>query len=401
MTSLNSHDMDRRLPSTTSWAISPPDLSFTKDSFNDPFSCIPDFHDKSLPRPSFFDTTLPPISFERRRAQSDMDLPSPPVTPRTASTKYNSIGPDQIATPAATPSSSRDPVLFPSSERRSSLLAREPLFAPEVAPVAEAIVDEHIARQKAKNKGEAELPSRDEYYLAIACTPVVATQYNRNPGAWALREREILDQQFERTHPTTTGASKSDSKLKKIAPAPKRTTTTSTTSANASRVTKPQRAKRTPRSTPKTKTLESFIETTATPTRSTPSKPRVIGTNRDDTDWRSLPDFCPPAVNLETVKTLKADWKGTPLDLSNDPNRNCLAEQEIILAASLRLSCASYLCSKRRIFQRRVEALKNGKEFRKTDAQQSCRIDVNKASKLWIAFEKLGWFKPHWFERYL
>ena len=89
------------------------------------------------------------------------------------------------------------------------------------------------------------------------------------------------------------------------------------------------------------------------------------------------------------------------LDLSNDPDRHLLHEAEVNLAATLRLSCATYLCSKRRIFQARIEALRIGKEFRKTDAQQACKIDVNKASKLWSAYEKVGWFRKEYFEKYL
>jgi len=38
------------------------------------------------------------------------------------------------------------------------------------------------------------------------------------------------------------------------------------------------------------------------------------------------------------------------------------------------------------------------KDFRKTDAQQACKIDVNKASKLWTAFDKAGWFQNKWME---
>ncbi|KAF5016863.1 hypothetical protein F66182_11323 [Fusarium sp. NRRL 66182] len=89
------------------------------------------------------------------------------------------------------------------------------------------------------------------------------------------------------------------------------------------------------------------------------------------------------------------------LDLSNDPDRNLLDPAEVNLAATLRLSCATYLCSKRRIFEARVKALSIGKEFRKTDAQQACKIDVNKASKLWTAYDRVGWFKPEHFIRFL
>lgn len=129
--------------------------------------------------------------------------------------------------------------------------------------------------------------------------------------------------------------------------------------------------------------------------------PRALGTNRDDTDYNSLEDFSPPLETLGgNAKALKADWKGQMLDLSSDPDRHLLSAAELNLAATLRLSCATYLCSKRRIFEARVRALKVGKEFRKTDAQQACKIDVNKASKLWTAYERVGWFKPEHFQQY-
>jgi hypothetical protein len=101
------------------------------------------------------------------------------------------------------------------------------------------------------------------------------------------------------------------------------------------------------------------------------------------------------------TKGLKADWKGQMLDLGRDADRHVLDPAEVNLAATLRLSCATYLCSKRRIFEARLNALRIGKEFRKTDAQQACKIDVNKASKLWTAYEKVGWFKPEYFRQYI
>ncbi|KAF2398185.1 hypothetical protein EJ06DRAFT_454274, partial [Trichodelitschia bisporula] len=121
---------------------------------------------------------------------------------------------------------------------------------------------------------------------------------------------------------------------------------------------------------------------------------------RDDVDYNSLKDYAPP-VGVLHPRALKADWKGQALDLSSDPDRGLLVDAEVNLAATLRLSCATYLCSKRRIFMSRVDALRIGKDFRKTDAQQACKIDVNKASKLWTAFERQGWFEPRWFERFV
>jgi hypothetical protein len=78
-----------------------------------------------------------------------------------------------------------------------------------------------------------------------------------------------------------------------------------------------------------------------------------------------------------------------------------LHEAEVNLASSLRLNCATYLTTKRRIFEGLLIKLKRGEQFRKTDSQQCTRIDVNKASKLWTAFEKVGWFDPKHFQAWL
>lgn len=122
-----------------------------------------------------------------------------------------------------------------------------------------------------------------------------------------------------------------------------------------------------------------------------------------DCDYKSLPDFCPPISTLlkNLPGLLKAEWDGKPLDLSSDPNVHLLHEAEINLASTLRLSGATYLCSKRMIFKARLQALRCGKQFRETDAQQVCRIDPRKATKLWIAYERIGWFKRGFFEQYL
>lgn len=124
-------------------------------------------------------------------------------------------------------------------------------------------------------------------------------------------------------------------------------------------------------------------------------KPSAAPPHRDDTDYAALPDYTPSSATLPgSGKGLKADWRGHPLDLSRDSDRHVLHDAEVALASTLRLSCAQYICSKRRIFMSRLECLRNGKEFRKTTAQQACKIDVNKASKLWTAFDKVGWFEP-------
>ena len=119
----------------------------------------------------------------------------------------------------------------------------------------------------------------------------------------------------------------------------------------------------------------------------------------------SIPDYSPDVTTTlppNNSKCLKIEWKGQPMDLSNDPNLNKLTHPaEILLASILRLPVAVYLDSKRRLFYEKVSRLRQGKGFRRTDAQKACRIDVNKASRLFAAFEKVGWLNDELFEKYL
>lgn len=331
---------------------------------------------------STIEVRLPPISADRKRTQSEMDLPSPPVTPYTGTKKPRSQSSEQIERDAG---SSRDPVLFPRHDSMAGA-TEEPLFGPVPPPTAEALVEQHMNSHMAQFVNKRSKPTRDEYLLALSCVPIVSTQYNRNPAAWAREERETLDRQLILMNRHRPGDV--DAKLKKIAPAPAKKVGIAPRSARP-------RAKRTPKSTPKQHTLDTFDSSPA-------SKPRALATNRDDTDYNALPDHSPPLESLgSNAKALKADWKGQMLDLSNDADRHLLSPAELNLASTLRLSCATYLCSKRRIFLGRVHALQVGKEFRKTDAQQACKIDVNKASKLWTAYERVGWFKPEYFRHHL
>lgn len=339
---------------------------------------------KRDPSASLTDIKLPPISADRKRTQSEMDLPSPPVTPYTGNKKRRSHTSDQIERDVG---STRDPVLFP----RHDSMARasdEPLFGPIAPPTAEALVEQHINSHMARFVNKRNKPTRDEYLLALSCVPIVSTQYNRNPVAWAREERETLERQMVLMNRYRPGDL--EAKLKKIAPAPAKKVGAAPPRVQRTRV------KRTPKSTPKQQALDTFDSPPSI------SKPRALVTNRDDTDFHAIQDFSPPLETLgSNVKALKADWKGQMLDLSNDPDRHLLSPAELNLASTLRLSCATYLCSKRRIFEARVRALNVGKEFRKTDAQQACKIDVNKASKLWTAYDRVGWLKPEYFFQFL
>ncbi|KAL4940988.1 hypothetical protein BDV06DRAFT_9712 [Aspergillus oleicola] len=372
-----------RLPSVSS-LMSPPEPK-PLESFNSPFPP----HRMSQEQYYSNEMKLAPFSYDQKRAQTETNLPSPPVTPYTGN-KNKSIEPEQ-SDGNVLENSSRDPVLFSGHESVPDIATDEPLIGPMLPPTPDVLLEQHINSHMARFENKVNKPTRDEYLLALSCVSIVSTQYNRNPAAWAREERQTLERQLGMMN---RRPKVSDGRLKKIAPAPARRVVPAQT-----RMQRTPRVKRTPKPTPKQKVLDSFDFPTP---NSKP--PRAIGTSRDDTDYSSIKDYSPSFEALEAngkVKSLKADWKGQMLDLSNDPDRHLLTQAELNLAATLRLSCATYVCSKRRIFDARVRALRVGKEFRKTDAQQACKIDVNKASKLWTAFDKADLFRPHHFQKYL
>ena len=136
-----------------------------------------------------------------------------------------------------------------------------------------------------------------------------------------------------------------------------------------------------------------------------PESPRhSTGNKSGDLAYNSVPDYTPPISTLPkgNPHILRVQWRQKSfVNLSNDPDRHMLHEAEVNLATSLNLSCAKYLITKRRIFQARFKALQEGREFRRSDSQKACKINSNKAVKLCVAFEKVGWFDKKYFLGYL
>ena len=131
---------------------------------------------------------------------------------------------------------------------------------------------------------------------------------------------------------------------------------------------------------------------------------RTNGNKFDDVAYESIPDYSPPLSTLPQDKSrnLQVSWRpGVVIDLSKDQDRHMLHEAERRVAETLHLSCAKFLCTKRRIFQARFEALLAGREFKKPVAIKACRITVNKASKLCNAFESIGWFDEKYLLKHL
>lgn len=353
---------------------------------------------------------FPPMSRSRSPTASTMrTLPSPPVSPEVQKRdRRDSM--DERLEDSNGGGNIRDPVLYPTRSPRTDIPPDQPLFPPNPEPplsLAEELVTQHMSMPMKMHMADfnkkVDRPSREEYLLAIAFVSTVGRNYNRNPGAYMKRTREETEDQYWRSKRICADPGSKTPKIRSlvnIAPAAPVRQQKKVIKPITSSVTSAPRQKRTPKTSPKQKLLsEPGDGRSATP------EPRAPGTKRpEDTDYKSLPDYSPSTSTLpkNNPKSLKADWPSNNLlNLSNDPDRDLLHEAELNLASTLRLSCATYLCSKRRIFEARLNALRINKEFRKTDAQQACKIDVNKASKLWTAYDKVGWFDVSHFRQHL
>ncbi|KAG9194943.1 hypothetical protein G6011_00063 [Alternaria panax] len=373
---------------TVSSLLSPPEMkrsesfgtSILPNFIQSPFSSFNSGASKAASTP---DMTLQAAAAHR------IAYASPPISPYDTQAQKDNME-------SAMEQCTRDPQLFAPVDAAAPI-ADMPLF-PEESP--ESVSQDAItAHMNSKDYAQLESkPSRADYELAATFRSNVFAYAFKDPKVWWAQERR-----FDSYYGKPTGVQKR-TPLKKLAPAP-------SSRARQPKVAVPRLPPRTPRAaprarrTPLTQIHDSFDTTTATTTtpKSDSPKPSRPATNRDDSDYNAIKDYSPPLDTLPkgNNKVLKTEWKGAALSLADDPDRHLLHEAELNLAGTLRLNCATYLTSKRRIFQARIEALKIGKEFRKTDAQQACKIDVNKASKLWQSYDRVGWFNPEYFRQYL
>ncbi|KAF5617788.1 hypothetical protein F52700_12475 [Fusarium sp. NRRL 52700] len=308
-------------------------------------------------------------SFSSSKSASGQTPMSPPISPcnrpiATTETPTNSTG--------------RDIVLYPDGP--SSSPAQTPLFPTLEDGDHRRTIEEHIQKNiNDKIFVEVQPPTRNDYELVASFQSQLNISYARDRKAWMLSVNKQARDDNRRIAQAKARARPLAAKATKI----------SRPRADNNRIAKPTG-----------RTIR--VQPTSSPRRPTPQlnvndfnivepKPRSQG---PDKDFASLQDFCPPPSVVPAQKNwFKVDWKGQPLDNSNDPHRHLLSPDEITLASNLRLDCATYLASKRRIFIGRLFNYRRGKGFRKTDAQQACKIDVNKASKLWTAFDNAKWFK--------
>ncbi|KAI9716554.1 MAG: hypothetical protein M1812_005285 [Candelaria pacifica] len=382
----NSTDKGRLPPfSTFSNLLSPPE-SKPCDDFNSPDQAA--VSEQGQESSAMRENTLAPIRHIKREGQTvRLVLPSPPISPYTRNLTHSGVG---QGNEEMDESKMKDAQLFPEINYGALLAASEPLFPVElINPDHDALVNHHMHMNQFKNKKFR--PTKEDYLLALSLVSVVSKECNRNSTAWLERERELTSRLGNPNRVTKPSAGP-----RKIAPAPAIASKKPKAPKGSNKAARASRAPRTPKVSPLSKSSHSFD---GSPVNL--PKQRGTGTSAKDEDYDALPNYAPPVSTLPNSTCLKAEWRGQPLDLSTDPDRPLLHEAELVLAAKLRLSCATYLCSKRRIFKARVQAYQTGKEFRKTDSQQACCIDVNKASKLWQAFDKVNWFDREWFEKYL
>ncbi|PNY29987.1 SWIRM domain-containing protein FUN19 [Tolypocladium capitatum] len=280
----------------------------------------------------------------------------------------------------------KDPVLYPHDEHSPQSPPQAPLFAPAELE-HRRIVDEHVRARSESIFAGVSPPRREDYELALTFRSQVMKHYTSDRKAWLRKERALLEADRR------AGAQRYHAIMpaKPIAAKPPKARVSKTQAA-------PRQIRNNPAATTAARPARPAGRVSATPE---PSR-RIVAPNREDKDFDALPNYCPPLDSLPNrSNSLKVDWKGQPIDLGNDPNAHLLHPDEVMLAGNLRLDCATYLTSKRRIFERRLQCLRTGKEFRKTDAQQACKIDVNKASKLWTAFDRVGWLDAGWVRRFL
>ena len=141
--------------------------------------------------------------------------------------------------------------------------------------------------------------------------------------------------------------------------------------------------------------------------------PKVSKGQRIDAEFEDAlvatasPIYYPPHDNLDKLgpNAMKVEWKSgkklySPAEYDRFVNlRNTkFHPKEIDLAGTINMvHFAQYEESKRLIFQFWYERKSKGLSFTKTHAQQAAHVDVNKASALWTAFDKVNWFSDEAF----
>jgi hypothetical protein len=141
--------------------------------------------------------------------------------------------------------------------------------------------------------------------------------------------------------------------------------------------------------------------------------PKVSKGQRTDAEFEdalvstSTAIYYPPTDNLDRLgpNAMKVEWKSSKKIYSTQEYTRFqnlkdvkFHPKEIDLAGTINMvHFAQYEESKRLIFAFWFERKSKGLSFTKTHAQQAAHVDVNKASALWTAFDKVNWFSDEAF----
>lgn len=333
---------------------------------------------------------------------------SPPESPGIASFSY----------PGTTAVATRDPILYPSSQAFTASTA-PPLFTQAKHDQLHENVDTRVEEAVEKHMRHSPgylfevRPAKEDYELAAAVCLVskLGQCFNADQRRWCRQQRELLksdnqaranrrDREKQELRASLAARlSKHPTPIQPRAPPPVndeiRVSDKALKPHRPSRVTKPAGADPKPRRP----SNEAPPKSASSPRSIPDASPSADGKDRH---FSSFPDYSPPLNTLpDKPSYYKVEWKGPPSDLTDDPYRHLLHPREIPLAETLKLDGALYLAAKRRFFIRRLECARIKKPFRKTDAQQACRIDVNKASRLWTVYDRVGWLDERWVKPYM
>jgi hypothetical protein len=286
-------------------------------------------------------------------------------------------------------------------EDGASISLETPLFS--VNEKDEPLIQK-AAAQRAHQAPPGVRPSAEDYDLFVSSAWRLCQS---NPREWLRREEKYNAMYRHAASPsskirkTPFSSSPSSSIKRPIATTPRSRPMSTNPSSPRRQTPSQQRPTRAPKATHKVHTGDGYelhmYSPSPRPDGTTPApRQRITAPTREDSNFMALPDLTPPLTSLSpgNNRCLQTDWRGNPLSIENEPHFELLHPAEAKLASTLRLTPAIYLSSKRRIFIEKVRRTQIGKEFRKTDSQKACKIDVNKASKLWTAFDKVGWFDP-------
>ncbi|KAJ2905648.1 SWIRM domain protein [Zalerion maritima] len=329
---------------------------------------------------------------------------SPPISPITQMSQGGVVNHDHHAAISGSPP--RDPILYPTNSNQSPMSTHSPLLSSgniqnkmALENIIEKTIERHINSRSAQLFSAIEPPTRDEYGSVLNMQPNLMRNYTKDPRAWLKAEKQNLkddDKARLAAIPRTVRvpqpilpAAATRQEGRSIPHQPSVSHSGPGRSSYAHRPPQTSRAAPNKTAAPRSNRVNK---------RSSPRpEKRQAPVTREDKNFKDVIDYTPPLNSIpDRPNCLKAEWKGSPIDLSNDKLRDRLHPEELKLASGLRLDCATYLTSKRRIFLKRVECYERRKEFRKTDAQQACNIDVNKASRLHSVYESIGWLDAKW-----